>query len=110
MELSYTELEVFRADNVIINFEIKQNGLAFDLTNYTVKYQAKQAIGDTSLFFDKTATLTSASEGKARVTLSGSDLDTSLTEAETLQTQLYLTQSGTTRTVLQIPLIVQPSV
>jgi len=110
MEQAYTELQAFRADQTTINFEITQNGLPFDLSGYTVKYQAKQAIGDASLFFDKTGTITDASGGKVTVTLSGSDLATNPLEEETLATQLYLTASGTTQTVLQIPLVVAPSV
>ena len=110
MERSFVELDVFRADDVTINFEITQNGDPFDLTNFTVKYQAKRAIGDTDLVFDKTGTKTDAKNGKVKIELVGSDLDTSLIEAETLQTQLFLTQPGSTQTIIQIPMVVNPSV
>ncbi len=110
MEQSFVELQAFRADKTTINFEITQNGVAFDLTNFTVKYQAKRAIGDTTPFFDKTGTVASPTSGKVTVVLDGSDLETDPLDEERLTTQLFLTQSGTTQTVLQIPLVVQPSV
>lgn len=106
MEQSYADLEVFKGDKVTINFTITQNGTAFDLTEYTVKFQAKQAIGDMSFVFDKTATKTDATGGKCQVVLDGADID----EAESLTAQLYATVSGTTQTLFQFPLIVLGSV
>lgn len=106
MELSFAEIEVFRGDDVSINFTVTQNGQAFSLAGYTVLYQGKTAFGDTSFVFSKTATVTDAAGGRCRVDLTGSDLD----EAGTLQTQLYLSSNGTTQTIMQFPLVVQPSV
>ena len=106
MEQLYPEIELFRGDDATINFAVTQGGQPFDLTGYSVLYQAKRAIGDTSFVFNKTATVTSAAGGLCRVSLTGADI----AEAETLQTQLYLSQNGATQTVLQIPLVVLPSV
>lgn len=106
MPLSYSQLEVFRGDDTSINFTITQNGAAFNLTGYTVKYQAKEAIGDSSFVFDKTATITNAAAGQCRVDLSGSDL----ADAGEYTAQLALTLNGTTNTVFQSPLVVLPSV
>jgi hypothetical protein len=106
MPLSYSQLEVFRGDDTSINFTISQNGVAFNLTGYTVKYQAKQAIGDDSFVFDKTATVTNAAAGQCRVDLTGSDLG----DAGEYTAQLALTINGTTNTVFQSPIVVLPSV
>jgi len=103
-------LEAIRGDQVTINFVVTQNGTAFNLTGYSLKYQGKSAFGDTTFVFDKTATLSDATKGKASVTLLGTDLNTSLTEKETIQTQLSMSLNGTTQTVFQRPMIVHPSV
>jgi hypothetical protein len=106
MELLYPEIEVFRGDTATVNFAVTQNGQPFNLSGYAVLYQGKNAIGDLSPVFNETATITDAPNGKCTVTLSGTDLAV----AATLTTQLYLTLAGTTQTVLQIPLVIQPSV
>ena len=111
MERAYSELEVYRAENVTINFEITQNGQPFNLTDYTVKFQGKEAFGDTAFIFDKTATKTDATNGKAQVALTGADLVTSsATDEKTVETQLFLTQAGLTNTVMQFPIRVLPAV
>lgn len=106
MPLSTPEVEVFRGDNVSINFTITQNGQPFNLAGYTVKYQAKQAIGDDSFVFDKTCTVTGAAAGTCRADLTGSDLAV----AQSLTSQLYLTTPGVTQSVLQVPLLILPSI
>lgn len=106
MELLYPEIELFRGDNASIVFNVTQNGQPFDLSGYSVLYQAKAAIGNSAFVFNKTCTVTDAAGGVCRADLTGSDLAT----AGTLSTQLYITQAGTTQTVMQIPLVIQPSV
>lgn len=106
MELSFAEIDVFQHDNVTLNFIVTQNGIAFPLSGYTVLYQAKTAVGDASYIFNKTATITDAANGKCSVALTPSDLAAS----GTLQTQLYLTQTGLTQTVFQCPMVVNSSV
>lgn len=106
MEMSNVPIELFRGDNASINFAVTQNGQVFDLTGYTVLYQAKAAFGDASFVFNKTATITNATGGLCRADLVGSDINA----AQTLNTQLYLTQTGLTQTILQLPLVVLPSV
>lgn len=106
MSLSVTELDIFRGDNVSINFVISQNGLPFSLSGYTILYQAKRAIGDTDFIFSKTASITDSVNGKCRVDLVGNDVAT----AGSYTSQLYLTQTGLTITALQLPIQVIGSV
>lgn len=107
MQLLFPEIELFQGDNALINFAITQGGNAFDLTGYTVLYRAKFSVHDIGYVFSENATLAAdPTTGKCSVTLTASDLAV----AQTLVTQLYISQGGLTQSVLQIPLIIQPSV
>lgn len=107
MELGFAEIEAFRGDNLTIQFPITQNGRPFDLTGYTIKFQAKEAFDDTSFAFDKTCSLVgAATAGICQVALTGGDLVT----AGNYFAQLYLTTTGVTQSVFQCPLVIHPSV
>ncbi len=106
MELLFPEIELFQGDNAVVNFAITQGGKPFDLTGYTAALKAKVAIADIDYVFNEAAAITNPPSGQCAVTLTSSDLAI----AQTLVAQLYITQGGLTQSVLQIPLIIQPSV
>lgn len=107
MELIFPEIELFQGDSATINFAITQGGSPFDLMGYTAAYRAKVALGDPDYVFNESATIADdPTTGKCSVSLSAADL----ASAQTLVSQLYISKAGQTQTVLQIPLIVQPSV
>lgn len=64
-----------KGDSKIYYLTVKQNGVAFPLTGYTIKFVVRVCPDDVTPLIEKTATITDESGGLATVSLSPTDTD-----------------------------------
>ena len=92
---------IFQGDEVTFEFNVKNKGVAFNLSGYSIKMVVKASLENTSILFTSHGSITNAAKGQAKITLSvtNTNQDHGLYIAEA-----KISKGSEVRTLTQFPL------
>jgi hypothetical protein len=100
------EKTIYRGDTPTFTFNIKQNGLVFNLTGYTAIFAAKVNADATTYLFTETCSISNPLTGVCTVTLTTADTAT----AGTYVAEIQLTKGTSVLTAIQFNLVIEADI